>query len=231
MMAQQSTSQNFGSYWGIGCARTPAGALPYFISWRDMEVDSFWAHHILSEMGIGAGSLVHFTHNYSEEALLYPYYLATRHLGGTFAHGMATPYDAYRIEMFLRRFRFQAAIGIAPGTLDGLEQAGHQPAKVFAQTPVLAALPGAYERLVAMGFQPWRLIPLGPLYAFEAPDGSGARYNAGEWNLASRNGRIFLSASARRKRDNGFENLDTGINGTLGMVTTPRGREPRLFLA
>jgi len=228
-MRQESTSRE--SYWGIGCARTPAGPLPYYVTWRDIQVDSLWARGILSDLGIGAGSLIHLTHNYSEQALFGPYYQAARYLGATFANGMASPYDAYRLEMYLRRFRFQAAIGITEEVLDGLAQARHHLDQIFAKVPVIAALPSAHGRLTEMGFKPWRLLPLGPLLAVEAPDGSGARYNHGEWQLETRAGRVFLSAAPRRRRDNGFIDLDTGLDGAIEMVATPRGREPRVFTA
>lgn len=219
------------TYWAIGCARLPTQTLPYYVTWRDMEVDSVWARNALVEMGVGAGSLVHFTHNYSESALFWPYYTAMRFLGGTFANGMASPYDAYRMEMYLRRFHLTAAIGLTENVVDALAQAHHHLDRIFAKVKVIAAFPGAYERLEDVGLKPWRLLSLGPLLAIESPDRSGARYNSAEWQLESRDGRIFLSASPKRIRDNGFVDLDTGINGSLEMVSTANGREPRIFVA
>ncbi|MDR2188072.1 MAG: hypothetical protein LBE62_08475 [Azonexus sp.] len=219
------------AYWAIGCARTPSEVLPYYVTWRDIDIDIHWARAILPELGVTKGSLVHFTHNYSESAMFWPYYQATRHLGAAFANGMASPYDAYRLEMYLRRFHFQACIGVTGKVLEGIAQARHHLDQVFARVPVIAAFPGAHRRLEEIGFKPWRLLPLGPLFAIEAPDKSGARYNHGEWILASKNGRIFLSASPKRRRDNGFVDLDTGLDGAIEMVSTPRGREPRLFTA
>jgi hypothetical protein len=231
MTIQVSLPEKLNTYWGVCCARIPAGELTHLVTWRDMDVDAFWARRcIIPAMEIAAGSLVHFTHNYSEEYLFWPLYQAVRQVGGTFATGMATPWDAYRIEMYLRRFHLQAAIGIAPATLDGLAQSGLDPIEVIGRARVVAALPGAYERLVAAGLKPWRIVPLGPACAYEAPDGAGARYNAGEWELESRAGRIFLSASPRRRLDETLVGIDTGVDGIIRTIATPGGSELRLFV-
>lgn len=233
MTQAQGSMGTSGRPYCISCVRTPAGVLPYAVTQRDVQIDALWARRqVLAEMGVARGSLVHFTHTYSEEIQFWPYYVATLLMGGTVSNGMPSTFDSYRMEMYMRRLRFQVVFGIAPGTLDGLEQAGHVLSRVFAHVPHLVALPGAYERLVRADLAPpWRAFSLGPCLAVEAPDRSGARYDVGEWDLESRNGRIFLSAAPRRRRDCGFVDLDTGVDGEIGLVKTPHGREPRIFLA
>lgn len=232
MTQAQGSMGTSGRPYCISCVRTPAGVLPYTVTQRDVQIDAMWARrHVLSEMDVARGSLVHFTHSYSEEIQFWPFYVAALFMGATYANGMPSMFDAYRMEMYMRRFRFQVVFGIAPGTLDGLEQAGHLLPRVFAHVPHLVALPGAYERLLRVDLAPWRVVSLGPCLVIEAPDRSGARYNVGEWDLESRNGRIFLSASPRRRRDDGFVDLDTGVDGAVELVKTPRGREPRVFLS
>jgi len=218
----------FQHLWGIGCVRVPAGALPYPISWRDIEADTRWTQHLLRGMGIAPGALVHLSHYYSELAQLWPFYQATRDLGAVIANGMPSPFDAYRLEMYLRRFRLTAAIGIAPDTLNSLEQQGHDLQKLFASTAVLAALPGAWERLRVLGFKPWRLIALGPLLAIEAPDASGARFNNREWQVTGGGDGLRVSAGPQRACD--FRELETGVAGMVEKVEGAAGPEFRLFV-
>jgi hypothetical protein len=213
--------------WSIGCARVPAGVLPYPVSWRDLEVDARWTQGILRNLGVDRGDLVHISHNYSELGQWYPYYQAVRNLGAVFANGMPTTYDAYRLEMYLRRFKLAAAVGVAADTLTGLEQGGHAPEKVFANAKTLVAMPDALQRLQGLGFKPWRLLPLGPLFAIAAPDNSGARYDNSEWTVSSRNGELLVSASVQRACD--FRELATGVRGEVEKVNGPAGPELRIF--
>lgn len=218
----------FQHLWAIGCARVPAGVLPYPVSWRDIDADTRWAQQLLRAMGIGRGALVHLSHFYSELAQLWPFYQAVRDLGAVLANGMPSGFDAYRLEMYLRRFQLAAAIGIAPDTLNSLEQSGHDLRKLFARTEVLVALPGAWERLRAIGFKPWRMLPLGPLLAIEPPDGSGARFNNREWQVTNSGGQLQLSAGPQRAC--AFRELETGIAGMVEKVGGDTGPEFRIFV-
>jgi hypothetical protein len=215
--------------WGIGCARVPAGALPYPVSWRDIDVDSRWTQVILRELGVGRGDFVHISHYYSELGQTWPYYEAARNIGAVFANGMPSLFDAYRLEMYLRRFQLAATIGVATDTLDGLQQGGHDIAKLYAKAGTIVALPGGWERLRALGFKPWRLLPLGPIFAIEAPDGSGARFDNREWRVDSSNGQLLVSAAPQRACD--FRALETGVQGTVEKVNGEAGPELRVFVS
>lgn len=214
--------------WGIGCVRAPAGVLPYPVSWRDVDVDARWMQRQLGEMGVVPGSFVHICHFYADLAQAWPFYQGARNIGAVFANGMPTSYDAYRLEMYLRRFRLQAAIGVTEDTLDGLVQGGHDPAVIYANAAVTAAHPGAWERLRSFGFRPWRLRALGPLYTVEAPDESGGRFDNREWRVQCEDGRLLLSAAHQRAAR--FERLDTGLRGRLESVKTEAGPELRVFV-
>lgn len=221
-------NSNHGHLLGIGCVRTANGPLPYHFSFRDAEVDNHWMAQCLREIGIGSGDLIHITHLYAEVAQFWSIYHGARLLGAVYANGMPTPFDAYRLEMYTRRFKLAAVIGITPQTLEGMEQGGHDLATVFGRAQRLIALPEAAARLRSLGLETGNLVRMGPFVAIEAVAGEGARFNNREWRVEAIGGELHVTSAAPRAGQ--FERLATGVKGHVEKVTTRLGPEWRIFI-
>lgn len=199
--------------WGIGSYRAGAHVLPYPVSYRDLEHDTTVAVDTLGRLGLKRGGLMLLIAGGGEWAQTAAYERAATRIGAVWAPAMPLPHDAYRVEMFLRRFRFDVVFGITPWILDGLEAERHELSKVFGPAGTLVARPGAWERLRAVGLKPWRLHALGPLPAFEAPDATGAFFDAGDWSVESANGQLLVTSRAARACS--VVRLATGVKGTV----------------
>jgi hypothetical protein len=213
---------------GVGCIHTANGeSLPYPFSWRDADADTRWMERSLKSFGVDSGSMIHISHRYAELVQYWPVYEAARNLGAIYANGMPTSFDAYRLEMYLRRFPFSAVIGITSETLDGLQHGGHDIENVFRSVRVLMALPNAAERLRTAGFDVATLLPMGPFLAIEAAPGEGARFNNREWNVEAIDNVLHITSSSARGAH--FDRLSTGVKGHTKKVVTPLGPEWRIF--
>ncbi|MFZ4603287.1 MAG: hypothetical protein ACOYM8_12610 [Caulobacterales bacterium] len=199
--------------WGVGRIRTPHGVIPYPLSHRDIESDTRWALAVFERMGVCAGKQVLFIGAGAQWGQDWPYQNAAMRIATIASYAENSPFDAYRVEMFTRRFRFHAVLGVSGAILDGLEQAGHDLARVFAHVPVVCAMVEAAPRLLAKGVRCWRQIDLGATYAFESPDEQGARYDESEWLVESRDGALLISA--RHPRASPFVRLSSGVSGAL----------------
>ncbi|HET6971877.1 MAG TPA: hypothetical protein VFH92_12170, partial [Phenylobacterium sp.] len=144
--------------WAIGRVDLADGLVVDMpITWDEIERDTAWAAGMLDELGVGAGDLCFYSFLYGQSAAFWPWLKATFDRDARSGTGMPTAWDSYRLETYLRLLRLKLLCGVSPTTLDGLEAAGHDLAKVFAGAEILVALPGAWERLVAKGFKPWRM--------------------------------------------------------------------------
>ncbi|HKY92870.1 MAG TPA: hypothetical protein VJM11_17595, partial [Nevskiaceae bacterium] len=199
--------------WGIGAVRGPGLTLPYPVSYRDLHHDTTVAAELLGRMGLSRGGLLLMIAGGAEWAQTAAYERACTRLGAVWAPAMPLPHDAYRVEMFLRRFAFQAVFGITPWILDGLEAEQHDLAKVFGGVPTLIARPGAWERLRAAGLSPWRLHALGPLLAFEPPGESALLYDASDWAVEAQGGQLVVTSRASRAC--AVVRLPTGVKGSV----------------
>jgi len=212
--------------WAIALLRLPSGFQPYAVSRRDMERDTAWAIKVLTWMDLRKGLPIHLIGAGSENASLWPFENACIHLGIPFGMGEPVQIDSGRTDMFLRRFQMQAVIGLSKGVLDGLQAAGRDLNKLLGESPVLAALPDACARLRAAGLAPWRMAQIGPIYAFEAPDGGGARYDNAEWLVEDDGTQLLLTSLAPRACP--FVRLQTGVRGTVATAMVD-GRAERLI--
>lgn len=210
--------------WAIGRVDLADGEVADMpITWSEIERDTVWAAQILDLLGVGAGDFCFYSFFYGQSAQFWPLMKATFDRHGRMASGMPTAWDSYRLETYMRLFQLKLDFGVSPEILDGLEAAGHDIAKVFASAETLVALPGAWERLVAKGFKPWRLTWLGPILAVDPCDGGGGRFDHGQWTLEAEAGEILVtSAPGRTAR---FERARTGARGEVREV----GGEPRYF--
>ncbi|KQZ29963.1 hypothetical protein [Caulobacter sp. Root1472] len=199
--------------WGVGSAPMASGLVHYPLSNRDVLADVDWAEGQLRALGVEAGSLIDLVHNYSECGQFWPYYLAAMRLGAQVMNGMATPWDAGRVEMYARRFPLHAVLGVTKQTVDGLAMFGLDAAKVFGDLPVVGARGPAAAALEALGLRPHRMTLLGPLILIAAP-GEDAAYDTAEWTLETDGeGRILVTSGPGRAAR--YERLDTGFRGRV----------------
>src|SRR5438105_15388025 len=91
----------------------------------------------------------------------WPYVCGTVLGGAKLSCADSTYGEALRVSMFLRLMEYDAVFGVTTSLLDGLEASGHAPADVFAGVRIVGAYPRAYERLVAAGSSPWRIVLCG----------------------------------------------------------------------
>lgn len=199
--------------WGVGSAPAAGGLVHYPLSNRDVLADVDWAKGQLRALGVKAGSLIDLVHNYSECGQFWPYYLAAMRLGAQVMNGMATPWDAGRVEMYARRFPLHAVLGVTRQTVDGLAMFGLDAAKVFGDLPVIGARGPAASALEALDLRPHRMTLLGPLILIAAP-GEDAAYDTAEWTLETDGeGRILVTSGPGRAAR--YERLDTGLRGRV----------------
>lgn len=215
------------SLMAAGCIYTAEGPVPYPFSWRDAEADTRWMQDCLKSCGIDRGSMIHISHRYAELVQFWPIYEAALNLGAIYANGMPTAFDAYRLEMYLRRFPFAAVIGITAEMLDGLQGAGHDVAKIFRGVRILMALPDAVPRLRQLDLNVSTLLNVGPFIALEREPGEGARFNNREWSVEAVDGMLEVTSSPARSAK--LDRLSTGIKGRVLRVETPLGHEWRIF--
>ncbi len=220
----KSPAPGASDLWAIGRADLADGQVADIpITWNEIHRDAQWAAGILDLLGVGEGDFCFYSFFYGQSAQVWPFMKATFDRHARSASGMPTAWDAYRLETYMRLFRLKLHFGVSPTLLDGLEGAGHDIAKVFASAEILVALPGAWERLVAKGFKPWRLTFLGPIVAVDPCDGTGGHFDTSQWTLDSKGGEILVtSAPGRTAR------LDAVRSGASGEIRTVDG-EPRYF--
>jgi len=200
--------------WGVGSAPMAGGLAHYPLSNRDVLADVDWAEGQLRALGVEAGSLIDLVHNYSECGQFWPYYLAAIRLGAQVMNGMATPWDAGRVEMYVRRFPLRAVLGVSPQTVEGLAMFGLDAGKAFAALPVLGARGSAASALEALNLRPHRMTLLGPMILIAGPGERDAAYDAAQWTLETDDaGRILVTSGASRAAR--YDRQDTGFRGRV----------------
>ena len=180
---------NLAQCWAIGLLRLRDGVQPYTVSLRDIERDTAWAESVFRGIGIEAGRPIHLIGTGCDNEILWPYENAL--IGMKVPFGVAEPVaiDAPRTDMFLRRFRMQAVVGLSGEIVDALIALGRDLAGLLGHS-TLVVLPEAAPKLRAAGLAPWTMVPIGPLYAFESPARDGARYDESEWLVEEDDGRV-----------------------------------------
>lgn len=194
----------------VACFPTKGLRLAYPLSHRDIEADTKWARRFLASVGVVAGDTVAVSTACSELGHFWPYECAIAALDACVAMAENVSFDARRTEMFLRRFEVRAAFGVSEEILNGLEMADLPLHKTFASTPLVFARDAAAARLREAGIDPWRMVTLGPLFAFVSPQGE-VHYDADEWLLESIGGEVHVSA--RQPRAQPMFRLPVGVAG------------------
>lgn len=197
--------------WGVG----RLGA----VSTDDVARDIGSAAKALRSLGLARGSRALVLSRMSEGPQYFPFLAALLAIGAQLSLAEATRFDAYRTSLFLRRVRYDAALGVDADVLEGLADLGAEPAGAFAGVPVVAARAGAYERLRAAGMRPRLWLHLGPTIAVECDRAAGAHVDADEWEVETRGGEVVVTAL--RSRAVSSRSLRTGLFGSV--TTEPCG--------
>jgi hypothetical protein len=184
--------------WGIGCYDAPDGRRPWRIGNDEIGRDIGSATRRLGALGVGAGNRVLFCSMLSEAGQFWPWIVATMLSGGQLSCADATHGDAVRVAVLLRHMTFDAVIGVNTGVLDGCDERGLAYDELFAGVGLVAARPGAYERLLARGVEATRFALCGPAVAFAAEPGAPAAVDADEWQLDERDGVVLVTNRAGR---------------------------------
>jgi len=147
-----------------------------------------------------------------DNEILWPYENAL--IGMKVPFGVAEPVaiDAPRSDMFLRRFRMQAVLGLSGELVDAFMALGRD-LQVLLGHSVVAAMPEALPALRAAGLTPWTQRQIGPICTFESPLGDGARFDESEWLIEAPDGELLLSSVAPRACP--FVRLRTGVQGRV----------------
>jgi hypothetical protein len=200
--------------WAIGLLRLPGGFQPYPVSLRDIERDSSWARSVFERVGIRSGLPMHLIGAGCDNEILWPYENAL--IGMRVPFGVAEPVaiDAPRSDMFLRRFKMQAVMGLSGELVDALIAMGRDLKALLGHSTVVAQ-PDAVAALRASALAPWVMHAIGPIWAFESPDCDGARYDESEWLVEEDAGELLLTAVAPRACP--LVRLRTGVHGTVVM--------------
>jgi hypothetical protein len=200
------------SRWAVGLLRMPGGVHTYTVSLRDIEADTAWALGVYRRMGLRTGEPAHLIGAGCDNEVLWPYENALMAMGIPFGVAEPVAIDAPRSDMFLRRFRMQAVIGMTGELVDALIALGRDMKTLLGQS-IVVATPEAAATLRGAGLAPWTLLPIGPLWAFELPQGGGADYDGGEWRVESIEGELVVSSVGPRATT--LQRLATGKRGKI----------------
>lgn len=215
--------------WIVGVGHFACGTLPYPLSRRDVERDTAWALQIYERLGLEAGRTIHLIGDGADEISWWPFENAAMRRRIPWIQAESGAFDANRTDMVIRRFRLQAVLGLSAPVLDALLQLGRDPREFFGGLRAVVATPAAVATLARHGVAAWKLVQLGPVFAFEPPQGGGAFYDGSEWRVDEIDGELALSAVNARAAP--FAHLRTGVRGRVETVDSARGPEPRVFVS
>jgi hypothetical protein len=199
--------------WGVGCYVAPDGRrVPWHIGPDEINRDIGAATTVLGELEV-AGKGVLWCSMLAEAGQFWAYIWGTVLAGARLSCADASQGEWARVAMFLRLMEYDAVFGVSEAILDGLDEAGKSYDDVFERVRIVGAGPGAYERLERAGLAPTRFVLCGPAIAIGREPGAPAHVVDDEWELASDNGQICVSA--RQPRAQEFVCTPVGVRGTI----------------
>ena len=126
----------------------------------------------------------------------------------------ATPFEANRIESFLRLFDPKMIFGLDGPVLEGLINIGQDPQTLFSGRVVWCRDNASYQQLVGLegvSARQWRAV--GPAAAMECSEGAGAHIDSQEWEVSIVDGEAVVRN--RLGRDLIDQPQKTGIKARL----------------
>jgi hypothetical protein len=221
-------TDDLAATWGIGCYDGEDARRPWPIGDHEMRRDIARAPQRLAALGVGSGDRVLFCSMLSEAGQFWPLIVGTMLSGAQLSCADATAAEAPRVALFLRHMTYRAVVGVNDAILDGLDELDVPYRDVFEAVDVLAARPGAFERLVAAGLAPRRFALCGPAVALAdagEPD-APAYVDDDEWHLDATAGRVLVTN--HKPRHTRFDRVAVGVRAEVvadgKAVTWPSGR-------
>ena len=180
--------------WGVGRLVLGGEVTPWPVAERDIDDEAESLAPRLAALGLEAGGLVLIVSMLSQAMHVVPLERAAGRVGALYSSADATPFDAFRVAALARQLEPQVVMGITGDVLDGLAEAGRDPAEVLGSVPaVVTADDDAHARLDAAGLAPRRWVKLGPTSAIEERPQDGPVYDATRWRVEEDAGELLIS--------------------------------------
>ncbi len=202
--------------WGVGRLVVDGDVTPWPVAQRDIEDEAESLASRLTALGVEPGGLVLIVAMLSQAMHAVPLEQAAGRVGALYSSADATPFDAFRVTALTRQLEPQVVLGITADVLDGMAEAGRDPAEVLGTVPaVVTSDADAHTRLRAAGLAPKRWVRLGPTSAIESLEGNGPRYDATRWDVRTRDdGELVITNLVPRLTP--ARDLRTGVHGHVG---------------
>jgi hypothetical protein len=200
--------------WGVGRVVVDGEVVPWPVAQADVDDEAESLAPRLAALGLEPGGLVLIVAMLSQAMHAVPFERAAGKLGALYSSADATPFDAFRVAALTRQLEPQVVMGVTGGVLDGLIEAGRDPADVLRPVPaVVAADNDAHARLRAAGLAPRRSVQLGPTTAIEGLNQSEPVYDATRWTVEQIDGELVISNLVSRLTE--ARQLRTGVRGRV----------------
>ncbi|HEV8206424.1 MAG TPA: hypothetical protein VGR04_07020 [Acidimicrobiia bacterium] len=200
--------------WGVSRIVVDGDITPWPVAQRDIDDEAESLAPRLAALGLEPGGMVLVVAMLSQAVHAVPFEQAAGKLGALYSSADATPFDAFRVAALARQLEPQVIVGITGSVLDGLVDAGREPAEVFGPVrAVVAADDDAHARLRAVGLAPRRSVQLGPTTAIEGLDTYGPVYDATRWDVEEDDGELLVSNLVPRLTE--ARRLRTGVRGRV----------------
>jgi hypothetical protein len=180
--------------WGVGRLVLDGEVTPWPVAEHDIDDEAESLAPRLAALGLEAEGLVLIVSMLSQAMHVVPLERAAGRVGALYSSADATPFDAFRVAALTGQLEPQVVMGITGDVLDGLAQAGRDPAEVLRPVPaVVTADDDAHARLRAAGLAPRRWVKLGPTSAIESIDEDGPVYDATRWDVEQDGSELVIS--------------------------------------
>jgi hypothetical protein len=200
--------------WGVGRLVVGGEVTPWPVAERDIDDEAESLAPRLAALGLEAGGLVLIASMLSQAMHVVPLERAAGKIGALYSSADATPFDAFRVAALTRQLEPQVVMGITGDVLDGLAEAGRQPAEVLGGVPaVVTADADAHARLRAQGLTPRRWVRLGPTSAIEGLEDDRLVYDATRWSVDHDGDELIVTNLTPRLT--ACTSLRTGVRGTV----------------
>jgi hypothetical protein len=195
--------------WNIGRYRAADGVHPWPMAADEWMADCAGVGRVLARLGVERGRRVLIASILSEANTVWPLIVATMGAGAQHSCAEATATDAFRTRMFLRTLEYRAVLGVT----DAMLAEDDELVELLRAVPVVAARPGAFERLTEAGLTPHRWLDVGPVLALEDAPGAGACFDPERWTVTSVGGELVVSSPVPRLTP--FDGLRTKVRGEV----------------
>jgi len=200
--------------WGVGRIVVDGEVTPWPVAQRDIDDEAKSLAPRLAALGLEAGALVLIVSMLSQAMHVVPLERAAGRLEALYSSADSTPSDAFRVAALARQLAPQVVLGITGDVLDGLAEAGREPAEVLGPVPaVVTADADAHTRLRAAGLAPRRWVQLGPTSAIETGGDDVAVYDRTRWRVEEDGGELLITNVVPRLTQ--CARLRTGVRGVM----------------